>query len=188
MSNGWRDLRGMPLDGWPGVEVINASPQGIRCATARSRRSSQPRAATIPRRPLPGLLRPTEAAGPKGELGFLGVGGGSWVGATTSDCVEQSDTNERGCWVIGHFCRRVGVVCVAAEPAPHSKVEKSGTVWHGLVPSWHRVSDKKLNTIPVKSLAVWQFPEREGVVCVVVREVASTRSTAAISRNSRSST
>lgn len=153
----------MQLDGRARVEVLSVSAQGTRCASACPRRGSQPRAAVKPHRSLPELRWPTVATGP---VGFLGVVGGSWVGVATSDCVEQSDTNEQGCWVIGHFGRREGVACVAAEPAPHSKVEKSGTVWYGLVPSRHRVSDKKLNTIRVKSLKVWQFPKREGVVCV----------------------
>lgn len=160
MSNDRRDLCGIPLDGQPRVEVLRVSAQGTPYATSHPHRSSQPPAAAMPHRFLPELPWPTVIAGP---VGFLGVVGGSWAGPATPDCVANTDTNMPGCWVIGQFGQREGVACVAGSLG---KVEKSGVVWHGLAASAHRVSDKKLNAIPPKSLEVWQFPKREGAVCV----------------------
>lgn|GEM_PF-6148680 len=145
--------------------ITASSAQGTRYATVCPRHGFQPRSAVMPNMPLSGFCWSTEVVGSKGKIGFLGIIGSVWAGSATSDCVEKNNVSTPGSWIIGQFGQREGVACVASAPG---KGEKSGVVWHGLAARAHRVSDKKLNTIPVKSLEVWHLGQREGGVCVVV--------------------
>lgn len=165
------------LDLKAGDEASNVSAQGTRCTTGCLRRGSQLRAVGS-QWPRGGSPRPTCATGSESKLGFLGIVGHAWARAGAPDCVENTDTSRLDRWIIGLFRQREGVACVAAT-SPQRKVEKSGIVWHGLVPSRHQPSNDKLDTIPLKSLKVWQFPGREGGWGVHVRRASLFNASAA---------
>lgn len=109
----------MRLDGRPGVEVVSVSAQGTRCATGCLRRGSQPRVAAMPHGPLPGVPRPTEAAGPESKVWKSGIVGYGLVPAAHRVSVDKINTIQVESLVVGQFGQREGVVCVAG-PTPTS--------------------------------------------------------------------
>jgi len=152
----------MLLDCWSGKKVSLVSSQGTRCATGCLRRGCQSR--SVASGPRGGSLGSACAIGAESKVWFLGIVGHAWARATAPDCVENIDTSGLDSWIIGQLCRREGVACVAAAELK-GKVAKSGVVWRGLVASPPRPSVDKFNTIPLKSLKVGHFPEKEGGWC-----------------------